>query len=60
MAYRLLTRDEHFQSAGPKRILALDGGGLRGMLTLGILRRLEAVLRERHAGDPQFRLLPLS
>lgn len=56
MAYRILTRDEHYQSAGPKRILALDGGGLRGMLSLGILRRLEAVLRERHGGAASFRL----
>jgi patatin-like phospholipase/acyl hydrolase len=30
MAYRVLTRDEHYESPGPKRILALDGGG-RGM-----------------------------
>jgi hypothetical protein len=42
--------------AGPKRILALDGGGLRGVLTLGILREIESVLRERHGGDPAFRL----
>ncbi len=56
MAYRILTRDEHYQSAGPKRILALDGGGLRGMLSLGILRQLETVLRERHGGVASFRL----
>ncbi|MCB1917665.1 MAG: patatin-like phospholipase family protein [Rhodocyclaceae bacterium] len=40
----------------PKRILALDGGGLRGVLTLGILRQVETLLRERHGGDPDFRL----
>ncbi|MCB1507040.1 MAG: patatin-like phospholipase family protein [Hyphomicrobiaceae bacterium] len=40
----------------PKRILALDGGGLRGVLTLGILREIETVLRARHGGDPDFRL----
>ena len=52
MPHRTLTRDEHFLDPGPKRILALDGGGLRGILTLGILRRVEAVLRERHGrGD---------
>lgn len=56
MAYRILTRDEHFQNEGPKRILALDGGGLRGILTLGFLRRIETVLRTRHGNDPSFRL----
>lgn len=56
MAYRVLTRDQHFQSPGPKRILALDGGGLRGILTLGILQRVEALLRQRHDDDPAFRL----
>jgi hypothetical protein len=33
---------------GPKRILALDGGGIRGALTLGFLGELESVLAERH------------
>lgn len=28
-----------------KRILALDGGGIRGMFTLGVLERVEAVFR---------------
>ncbi len=56
MTYRVRTRDEHFQGSGPKRILALDGGGLRGVLTLGMLRRVETLLRERHGGDPAFRL----
>jgi hypothetical protein len=50
------TRDQHFTDAGPKRILALDGGGLRGILTLGILRHVETALRERHGADPAFRL----
>jgi predicted acylesterase/phospholipase RssA len=57
MGYRIKTRDEHLANDGtPKRILALDGGGLRGILTLGILERIEGVLRERHDGGPQFRL----
>jgi len=56
MAYRIATRDEHFAPGGPKRILALDGGGVRGMLSLGVLQRLEALLRQRHGGDPAFRL----
>ena len=50
------TRDEHLFAPGCKRILSLDGGGLRGILTLSYLRKLEAILRERHAGDPDFRL----
>lgn len=56
MAYRVLTRDEHFQRAGRKRILALDGGGLRGILSLGMLRRVEGLLKERHGNDEAFRL----
>jgi predicted acylesterase/phospholipase RssA len=49
--------EEHLDPAvGPKRILALDGGGLRGVLTLGILREIESLLRERHGNDPDFRL----
>jgi predicted acylesterase/phospholipase RssA len=55
MAYRTLTRDEHFQRPGPKRILALDGGGLRGILSLGFLARIEELLRRRH-GAPGLRL----
>lgn len=56
MSYRKLTRDEHLFGPGPKRILALDGGGLRGILTLGFLAKIEAVLRHRHGDDPDFRL----
>lgn len=47
---------EHFsRDHGPKRILALDGGGLRGILTLGYLARLETLLQARH-DDPALRL----
>lgn len=31
---------------GPKRLLALDGGGIRGLVTLGYLARMESLLRE--------------
>lgn len=51
------TLSQHLDAAqGPKRILTLDGGGLRGVLTLGILRDIERILRTRASGDPDFRL----
>ncbi len=55
--YRIRTRDEHWAVDGtPKRILALDGGGVRGILTLGYLERIEQLLRARHGGAEDFRL----
>lgn len=38
-----------------RRILALDGGGVRGLMTLGVLSRLEAEL-SRRSGNPDYRL----
>ncbi len=35
-------------SEGPKRILSLDGGGIRGIVSLGFLGRIEKILRERY------------
>ncbi len=43
------------RAPGPKRILALDGGGIRGILTLGYLERLEDILRKRYK-KPDFLL----
>lgn len=56
MKYKKLTRDEHFANPGPKRILSLDGGGLKGIITLGFLARIEALLKRRHGNDSKFRL----
>lgn len=57
MRYDVRSSAEHFAADGrPKRILALDGGGLRGILALGFLDAIETMLRARHGGDPGFRL----
>jgi len=57
MAYRKKTLAEHLDKAhAPKRILALDGGGLRGILSIGLLQKIEDTLRERHGGGAEFRL----
>jgi hypothetical protein len=34
--------------AGPKKLLALDGGGIRGVLSIEILAAIESRLRDRH------------
>ena len=39
---------ERLSAPGPKRILSLDGGGIRGAITLGYLEKMEAELRRRH------------
>lgn len=39
-----------------RRLLALDGGGLMGIISLGILQRIEDQLRTAFGGDPDFRL----
>jgi hypothetical protein len=45
------SRDRHLFGPGPKRILALDGGGVRGALTVAFLERIEALLSERDGKD---------
>ena len=50
------TLHEHFDPEnGEKRILALDGGGIRGALTLGFLEEIEEILRNKYK-DQDLRL----
>ena len=49
-------RDRMDPATTPKRLLALDGGGIRGLLTIEILARLESVLRDATGRGANFRL----
>jgi uncharacterized protein len=46
---------ERIERRGPKKLLAIDGGGIRGVLALEILQRIEDLLKEQ-SGKPDFRL----
>lgn len=41
-------------ASGPKKILALDGGGIRGMISVEVLAQLESQLREQFGRGPEF------
>ena len=43
------------EQEGPKRLLAIDGGGIRGVLALEVLQRIEDLLKAKN-GRPDFRL----
>jgi hypothetical protein len=47
---------ERYARPGPRRLLALDGGGIRGVMTLEILAEIERQLRELRGAGPEFRL----
>ncbi|QEC69557.1 patatin [Panacibacter ginsenosidivorans] len=52
-----MTLQEHLSNkTAPKRMLALDGGGIRGALSLGYLQRIENILRKQNGNDKNFRL----
>src|SRR6185295_3487459 len=48
-------RDRHLFDPGPKRLLALDGGGVRGAVTVAFLEQIELVLR-KHLGKEEVHL----
>lgn len=46
---------ERIERSGKKKLLAIDGGGIRGVLALEILQKIETLLRPKASGD-HFRL----
>lgn len=48
--------DDHLFAPGRKRILSLDGGGVRGLVTIGLLERVETILAARSPEPREFRL----
>jgi hypothetical protein len=44
----LLPRDRHLFAPGAKRILAIDGGGVRGVVALAFLERIERILESQY------------
>ena len=44
------------EAPGPKRMLALDGGGVRGIITLAFLEHVERLLATRSKNPEAFRL----
>ena len=44
------------KSPGSKKILALDGGGIRGMIAVQVLARMEELLRQKLGRGDEFRL----
>lgn len=51
-----MTLMERIQASGPKKILALDGGGIRGMMTIEVLAEIESRLRQELKQGAGFRL----
>ncbi|MEI6827995.1 MAG: patatin-like phospholipase family protein [Desulfuromonadales bacterium] len=46
-----MTLHERITAPGPKKILTLDGGGIRGMMTVEVLAGIETILRNKLKND---------
>lgn len=51
-----MTLQEKLRPSAQKRLLALDGGGIRGLITIETLAALEQMLRTELGRGPEFRL----
>ena len=51
-----LSLADYLASMGSKRILAQDGGGMQGLVSLDFLLEIDGLLRTRYGGDPNFLL----
>ncbi len=49
-----MTLTERITAPGPKKILTLDGGGIRGIMTVEILAGIEKLLRDKQKNDKLF------
>ena len=48
---KVMTLAERIKATGPKKILTLDGGGIRGMMTVEVLAGIEKILRDSLKND---------
>ena len=49
-----MSLQQKIHGPGPKKILTLDGGGIRGMISVEILAKMEQILRKQHGNDKDF------
>lgn len=49
-----MTAKDRLAAPGSKKLLALDGGGIRGLITIEILARIEQLLRQELKRGPEF------
>ena len=49
-----MTVDDKLKRSGPRKLLALDGGGIRGLITIEVLAEIERLLREESGAGDEF------